>query len=311
VSRDQRDVAVTTLRNGLTDPRCTIAPTTMTNPKPSTGPEMFASLREMLFGRYIGAMTGGAAAGADDVLGVVMEMGLPNGTALVFGLNDGSASVYFGSGGGHLGGQGRPHINAAAKRLVGTAKGLVAKLSPTREHPLPAAGRVRFSIFTPAGLRAAEAAESELIAGNSELTPLFVGAHQIITGFRMADEARKPNERLYINLLLTALARGHVASVVLTAGDRLPDPASLTDDAQDLDWFTSLGMDLDVQSAEKVIHLLLEAAGFRRFHLRKTEGLIQALLEAHDGASATSSDFKVTKQSHEGRVRIEVARVTA
>jgi hypothetical protein len=273
----------------------------------STGPEMFATLREKLFAGDLAVITGGAPAGADDVLGVVMEMGMPNGTALVFGLRDGSASLYFSGGGGHLGGQGRPHINAAARRLVEAARGFVAKLPPVTEHPLPAAGRIRFSIFTPAGVHAAEVAEAELLGGASELVPLFHGAHQIITGFRVLDEGRKPNERLYVNLLLTALARGHAPSAVLTAGERPPDPATLTSDAQDLEWFAATGLDLDAQSSEKIVSLLLEAAGFRRFHLRKSEGLLRTDLQAHDGASSTSFDFAVKKgRTDDGRVRIEI-----
>ena len=96
--------------------------------------------------------------------------------------------------------------------------------------------------------------------------------------------ATKPNEPLYIDLLLLALARGNVGSVVLTADAALPDPATLTADAQDLAWFASVGLAIEAQSAEKVIQRVLEAAGFRRFHLRKTEGLVSASLEAHDGA---------------------------
>jgi hypothetical protein len=286
----------------------------MTVEKPATGPEMFALLRARLYEEDLGAITGGAPAGPDDVVGVVMEMGMSSGTALVFGLRDGSASIYLSGGGGSLGGQGRPAINAAARRLVATAAGLLGRLSPAAVGPppaLPAPGRIRFSVFTGAGVRAAEAAEPELVAG-SELTPLFRGAHEIITGFRLVEDARKPDERLYVNLLLTALARGHATSVVLAAGERLPDPAALTNDARDLEWFASTGLDVGAQSAEKVVNLLLEAAGFRRFHLRKTEGRIRTALESHDGASSSPVDFAVTKgRADDGRVRLELTRASA
>lgn len=279
----------------------------MTPDEPSPGPDTFAALRAQLFGS-VGAIAEPAPAGGDEVVGVVVELGSSQGTALVFGLRDGSASMYLSSGGGAIGGIGQPHIADAAKRLVQTAQGLVPKLAPALQHPLPAAGRIRFSLLTPAGVRAAEVGQAELVAGTSELAPLFSGAHQIITGFRLAQEGGKPNERLYVNLLLTALARGHAASVVLTAGDRLPDPAALTNDAQDLDWLASVGLDLDAQSSEKAVHLVLEAAGFRRFHLRRTEGQIRTVLPSHDGASSTDFDFKVTKgTAPDGRVRVEIA----
>jgi hypothetical protein len=274
---------------------------------PTTGPEMFAFLREQLFGGDVGATVGANPAGVDEVHGVVMEMGVPNGAAVVFGMRDGSASVYLSSGGGSIGGQGRPHINAAAIRLVEAGKGFVAKFPLVTEHPLPASGRIRFSLLTTGGVRAVEVAEAELLDGASDLTPLFHGAHQIIAGFRMAEEGRKPDARMYVVLLLTALARGHAASAVLTAGERLPDPAALTDDEQDLAWFASLGLDVGAQSTDKVIAMLLEAAGFRRFHLRKTEGQIRTALRAHDGESSTDFDFKLIKRSAaDGRLQIEI-----
>jgi hypothetical protein len=123
--------------------------------------------------------------------------------------------------------------------------------------------------------------------------------------------ATKPNEPLYIDLLLLALARGNVGSVVLTADAALPDPATLTADAQDLAWFASVGLAIEAQSAEKVIQRVLEAAGFRRFHLRKTEGLVSASLEAHDGASATDFDFRVTKRTDAGPLQIEITPLRA
>jgi hypothetical protein len=117
------------------------------------------------------------------------------------------------------------------------------------------------------------------------------------------------NEPLYVNLLLTALARGTAASVVLVEGDRVPDPATLTNDAHDLAWFAEEALDLDAQSAHKVIRLVLEAAGIRHFHLRRTEAQIHASLEAPDG---TPSDytFKVTKLATpegDARARLEIS----
>jgi hypothetical protein len=271
---------------------------------------MFAALREQLFTADPRAMTGGAAGGADEVVGVVVEIGMPQGTALVFALRDGTASVYLSSGGGSIGGHDRPNINAAARRLVGLGQGLVATLAPAAEHPLPAAGRIRFSVLTPAGVRAAEVAEAEVFEGAHQLRPLFIGANQIITGFRLADEGAKPNEGLYVNLLLTALARGHAASVTLTAGEPLPDPATLTNDQEDLDWLSSLALDPRAQSSEKTVNRLLEAAGFRRFHLRRTEGQIRTSLQANDGSGARDFDFKVTKSTTaDGRVRVEITPV--
>jgi hypothetical protein len=112
-------------------------------------------------------------------------------------------------------------------------------------------------------------------------------------------------------MLLTALARGHAPAVVLTVGAPVPDPATLTSDTRDLESFRSMGLDLAVQPTEKIVNLLLEAGGFRRFHLRKTDGLIRTSLVSHDGATSTTFDFKITKRSVDGRVQIEIAPVRA
>jgi hypothetical protein len=114
------------------------------------------------------------------------------------------------------------------------------------------------------------------------------------------------NAALYIEMLLTALARGHAASVLLTAGEPLPDPATLTSDPRDLAWLASTDLELAAVPAEKIINLLLEEAGIRRFHLRRMEGRIRATLEAHDGGSA-AFEFAVAKRAgDDGRARLEI-----
>ncbi|HVU49642.1 MAG TPA: hypothetical protein VHL80_03085 [Polyangia bacterium] len=119
------------------------------------------------------------------------------------------------------------------------------------------------------------------------------------------------NERLYVQMVLTALARGHAPSIAVTAGEPLPDPATLTRDAGDLEWFASIGLDLAAQSSEKVVNLLLEAAGIRRFHLNRTEGVVRAALPSHDAGTETEVDFTLKKRTVGGRVQIEIAAAPA
>ena len=241
----------------------------------------------------------------EDIFGVAMEVGMPKGTALVFGLRDGSASLYLSTGGGSLGGQGRPQINAAAKKLVEVGKGYVTQLPLVGEHPLPPVGQVRFSLFTPAGVRAAEVSEGDLLGGKSQLMPLFVAANEILAGFRLAEGQGRPNESLYVNCLLTAIARGNVSSVVLTEGTTPPDPATLTTDAEDLAWFASIGFSLEVQSTEKIIALVLKAAGFHRLAFGKREGSVRTTLMGHDGKSGLFT-FRVTKRRTKGPLQVEI-----
>ena len=283
----------------------------MTSSHSTSGPEMFASLREKLFRGDLASMTAAAGAGttSDDVFGVAMEVGVPKGTALVFGLRDGSASLYLSTGGGSIGGHARPQINAAARKLVEIGKGFVADLPVVGEHPLPPVGQVRFSIFTPTGIRAAQVGERDLLAGKSPLMPLFVAANEILAGFRLAEGQGRPNEPLYVNCLLTAIARGSASSVVLTEGTTPPDPATLTTDAEDLAWFASIGFSLEVQSTEKIIALILKAAGFHRFAFGKKDGRLRTSVLAHDGKSSSIFNFQVTKRKTKGPLQIEIVPV--
>jgi hypothetical protein len=272
---------------------------------------MFTSLRDKLFRGDLASITAlaGADTTGDEIFGVAMEVGLPRGTAIVFGLRDGSASLYLSTGGGAIGGHGRPHINAAAKRLVEVAKEFVDRLPVVREYPLPPAGQVRFSIFTRAGVRAAELPERELLGGQSQLAPLFVAANEILSGFRLVEEQGRPNEPLYVNCLLTALARGSASSVLLTSGTPPPDPSALTTDPEDLAWFGSIGFSFDVQATDRIIDLVLKAAGFRLLTFGKKEGRIRTSLAAHDGKSSSTFNFRVTKRTVNGRLQVEIVPI--
>jgi hypothetical protein len=276
--------------------------------------EVFTGLRNQLFQGDLAALAaapeGAGPDGPTEVIGVAMEMGLERGSFLVFGLRDGSARLYLSSGGGSLGGQGRPSVNAAAKKLVQTARGFVERLAPASEHPLPAVGRVRLSIFTPSGVRAAEAAVAELRSGSSELFPLFKGADDIITAFRLAEQQRQvSNEPMYLNCLLTALARGTAASATLVEGQPPPDPAQLTADPVDLEWIAELAFARDRLSSEKIIAMVSKLAGFRWFLVGKKTGRITTRLAAHGGGSFDQARFTVERRRRDGRLEVEIAPI--
>jgi len=274
-------------------------------------PEVFRELREQLFRGDLLALTAGApgeaAAGSGpEVIGVAMEIGFDTGTCLVLGLRDGTASVYLSSGGGSIGGQTHPHINAAARKLVETARAFVGLLPVIAEYPLPAEGRVRFSLFTTAGVHASEADEGDLMREEGELFPLFSAAHQIITGFRQVEAPERNDEPAYVNCLLTTLARGHATPVTLIQGVPPPDPTHLTSNAEDLRWIAKIGFALDRLSTQAIIGLILKEAGFRWFHLGTATGRIQVKLAAHDGESFSDVAFRVQRRRRQGRIELEI-----
>jgi hypothetical protein len=146
--------------------------------KPKTD-EGFAKLRSQLFSRELAATMPSLEGdgGSPEVLGVVIEIGMAPNTILVYGLRDGTASVYRSSGGGYVGGRDRPRVNAAAKALVAAAREMVKTMPRVSEHPLPSLGRVRISILTPEGVHAAEDDEKKLMSGEGALYPLFLRAN--------------------------------------------------------------------------------------------------------------------------------------
>jgi hypothetical protein len=246
------------------------------------------------------------------VLGVIMELGIDGGTSLVFGLSDGSASVYRSNGAGNIGGQTRAHINTAARELVAVAAVFVRTLPLAEEHPLPAPGQARFSILTPAGVHVAEAQQDQLATGKHHLFPLFKAANEIMAGFRKGAPPETNDEETYVKCILTALAHGHTEAVLLTDAQPLPDPGTLTNDPKDLEWISRLAFALDRLSVKKVIAIVLRSAHFGFFHMGNS-ARFQARLPMPQGDREGESErvledvtFQVIRRKDRGSVQVEV-----
>jgi hypothetical protein len=125
------------------------------------------------------------------VWGVLMETGYPDAAATLVALGDGTASLYFSSGGGVIGGGPHPSINAAARRLVEIAGRHVSELSPATEFPLPSNGDVRFYVLTTKGVLQGGAREETLGEGSHSLSEVFFAGHDVITGLREVTQERK------------------------------------------------------------------------------------------------------------------------
>jgi hypothetical protein len=94
---------------------------------------------------------------AGQLLGVVVETGMEHGFATLAAYADGEAELVPGDGGGAAGPVRHPDVRAAALRLVQAteaASGVFGASSGS--HPPPSPGRIRFTLLTPAGPRAAE-----------------------------------------------------------------------------------------------------------------------------------------------------------
>jgi hypothetical protein len=123
------------------------------------------------------------------IWGVLMETGYPEAAATLVSLADGTASIYFSSGGGVIGGGPHDTIAAAARRFVSLSKNFLPAMAATSQYPLPKPGHVKFYVLTTKGVFTTEEAEETLGAGKHPLSPLFYAGQDVITGLREVSDA--------------------------------------------------------------------------------------------------------------------------
>lgn len=124
------------------------------------------------------------------VWAVLMEMGLDTGTASLVAVADGTTSLYLSTGGGVIGGGGHQAVRRASEAFLDAAEAHLDRLQAIAEAPLPQTGAIRFHALTFDSLRSAEAQESELVDGRSELTPLFHAGDEVLTQLGLIDQRR-------------------------------------------------------------------------------------------------------------------------
>ncbi len=121
-----------------------------------------------------------------------MDWGVQNGTATVVAASDGSASVYFSSGGGYIGGKGQESIRAAAQKAVVISRTVQLPEQPTAIYPLPETHQVFFYFLTDAGVFMFKTSEQEL---NSPVHPLRKtgdAMQGVITEYRLWNRDGRP-----------------------------------------------------------------------------------------------------------------------
>jgi hypothetical protein len=104
--------------------------------------------------------------------GVVLDWVLSAAVATVVAFSDGSASVYFSSGGGLLGGQAHEPIRNAARQAVAVAAEFQPQMELTTVFPLPQPGIVVFYLLTDSGVFTSSAFESALKTRSHALSKL-------------------------------------------------------------------------------------------------------------------------------------------
>lgn len=227
-------------------------------------------------------------ADASEVLGVAGEVGTAVGSALVFGLRDGSASMYTSTGGGVIGGGGHKSVRLACTRLMEAAQPFINTLPIVDEFPYPEPGCIRMAVLTPQGVHAVDVEERRMSSGEHELSPLFAAWNDLVAQLRLTDpKERRAAQRnagpAYVNCLLTMMWEKSLSPVTITTGESPPDlrqMATTPDDHKFLD-------EIEVPPAEvdsaAISATLLKLAGFGTYSFFKKSGKLRAKLARPDG----------------------------
>jgi hypothetical protein len=245
--------------------------------------------------RELGAVPTGSE--AKDVFGVIGEIGTPDGSAMVFGLSDGSASLYTSSGGGIIGGASHEPVRKASKRLVEQAGAY------TKELPV-----VTDFSFPPRGVQAAEASEESLTSGQHHLAPIFVAWNNLLTQLRLTDpveykQAAWQSAAAYTNCLLTLMREKALEPITLVDGEPLPDMSKVATTQEDHEFIEDIELPLEQIAASDVISILLRLALFRWYRPFKQVGTLRVKLTQRGGQLVDVS-FQVRKSREDQRCRV-------
>lgn len=119
---------------------------------------------------------------------VVMDLAVTSGVATVVAVSDGSASIYYSSGGGSIGGgYARPAIRDAALHAVSISSKFLDAMQPTDTFSLPESGGVIFYIVTARGVFMAKPSVEVLRTNRHPLSELGNAMQTIITEYRMLE----------------------------------------------------------------------------------------------------------------------------
>lgn len=110
---------------------------------------------------------------------VVVDMNFGIVGTTVLATKEGDASLYTSKGGAILGGGGKPHIHAAALKLIRESAKHIQAMTPTTTFPLPSSGNVRFYVRTPQQVYTAEASLQRLLDDTDPLASLFGAAMDV------------------------------------------------------------------------------------------------------------------------------------
>jgi hypothetical protein len=130
----------------------------------------------------------------NDALGVIVEVGLPKGLAVVAGFADGSSRMYWSSGGGIVAEASDVEVATAARNLVMVAAVYVPSMELAGGQPPADKGTVRFSVLTPAGVRVHSEGLGDVSKTANGYNRFFASMNELLARLRakhLKDEERR------------------------------------------------------------------------------------------------------------------------
>ena len=120
---------------------------------------------------------------ASRVWGAVTDIAMQTGSVCLVALIDGSASLYFSTGGAIQSGVGDDKIRDAATNYARLCNKFISNAKRIREYPLPKPGEITFYMLTDNGVYSASVQKSELVNGQNILSPMFFAANNLVSEF--------------------------------------------------------------------------------------------------------------------------------
>jgi hypothetical protein len=161
---------------------------------------MADSLRDLLYAKErldeVAGMLGHTPA-PGDVLGAVVEIGLPGDAVMIAGYANGDARLFHETGGGVVGDLYQfANIAEAAKALCAAAQSALQSLSPQSEvPPLPAEDIVQVSALTMEQIYSSQAPGPQIIEAGHALNHVFVAANNLFDQLQQLQESAGAQQR--------------------------------------------------------------------------------------------------------------------
>jgi hypothetical protein len=157
-------------------------------PRPRRGQAVYRDMRSMALGVDPSALRIPEGQRWSDAAVAAMEIGMPEATATIVAIADGTVSMYLSSGGGTLGAGEHAAVRGAAEEfrtVVAENRGLLER---TGVFPPPAVGEVRFHARIGDDRLTGVAQEPALRTGRHLLAPLYAAGQDVLTEIRLASE---------------------------------------------------------------------------------------------------------------------------